>query len=515
MNKGPHFKWQQWLSPFASLVAVIVALVVMASAEWLLLKHKYPIGPFDEDSLRLISALSVIVLTGFLAHLIYAMSLSKDLMEKFKSETLAQERKLATDLNKLVNDADVCGLARVYANRTDASSAVTAAIAAAEKQIWLLGIAFSQCVSLDGVMREFVRKKNYIKVPGSRDESKPLDVRILLLDPFRSPAVFRTFLESDRLDISRIVGVKKDGPYGLPRDDDLVNVEQLLKLTLYSHLNRAADMLTYEANKFLQPMVRFYAHNPSCWLVVTEKLAFFEPYTFGQPEEPDGQCIGKYFPVFEFRQGGEPYKVLRDHLDKMWRTTNVSFYHFEARNREEVKRTLLNSILKARSPWLRAAHLALVYKGEERRAWPHDFCPGHMQVTVRPDSKNKSYSATILDSSRRGMGLEIHVNEKEWDPQEGEIINLIELSADEKKKDPLSAVLMERFVNRKLFVVYRQWSASKEFVRIGVYRRRRKDNVEMRASPEASPNKECNVSQSTPTAATDLPSAGKSGFSES
>lgn len=57
----------------------------------------------------------------------------------------------------------------------------------AQKRIWMLGIGLNVRINVKSIFSKLEQKKN-----------AGVDVRILMLDAFRSTAVFRTLLESDQ-----------------------------------------------------------------------------------------------------------------------------------------------------------------------------------------------------------------------------------------------------------------------------------------------------------------------------
>ncbi len=85
-------------------------------------------------------------------------------------------------LSELSRCANFTGLNKIYDDREKAARDIVESIKAAEKRIWLLGIAFQEPLRLKSLI-PFLR------------ESKAEEIKLLLLDPLRSPAVFRAFLE--------------------------------------------------------------------------------------------------------------------------------------------------------------------------------------------------------------------------------------------------------------------------------------------------------------------------------
>jgi len=356
---------------------------------------------------------------------------------------------LAGQINQLISASSKVGLRAIYPMRnSDVEKDVLAAVRGATKTVWLLGIAFSEQVSFAQLINELVEKKEDIKLLGSEGG---LDVRILLLDPLRSPAVFRTFLETpDLSDVLRIVGKPETDTPAI--DPDLPH---LFDQTLYRHIAHSVALLRNHPNMFLRPLVKFYAHNPNCWLVIADDVAFYEPYALGRPAKMAAAdpCLGPYMPVFVFQKSAQPFAILESHFDRLWRTTNVGVFHFDAY--WKVKETVTQGIFDQRLRWFRSVHAGLERTGIERREWPHNFCEGRWPLAVKWfDASYQQLSqidipGTVRDSSLNGLSLELGPFAAANRPQMGHLLQLV---WDRAKTPPLAGEFLRSFSNRELQV---------------------------------------------------------------
>lgn len=288
--------------------------------------------------------------------------------------------------NDLVRAAKDCNLTAIYKNRLDAGlcSEVKTAVKDAGDTVCLLGISFSGAIPFSDLVESVLERD-----PGRR----PKDFRILLLDPFRSPAVFRTFLETKLESVRRIVGYERREQPDLP----FLSVQRL-----YQDFDTSLTVLKRHASE-LRHSAKYYAHNPNCWLVIADGVAYFQPYSFGKSTETSADpTLGPYLPVLRFQSGGEPFKILKDHFDKLWKTTNVDIFHIEAR--EKNKNTILKRIFQRRQYWFRE-----VYRGlsgvQELREYARQPCADACQVPVI--WKAQSLSAEVRDSSGGGLSLKL------------------------------------------------------------------------------------------------------------
>jgi hypothetical protein len=101
-----------------------------------------------------------------------------------------------------------CGIVQLYGDREAATSAVIQSVKSANDRVWLLGIALHDCFNVGRSVGQLT------KLAAEFDEHDEANletggVRILLQDPYRTSAIFRTFLESEGDRVKRIVQFAK------------------------------------------------------------------------------------------------------------------------------------------------------------------------------------------------------------------------------------------------------------------------------------------------------------------
>jgi hypothetical protein len=313
----------------------------------------------------------------------------------------------------LTGNALACGMKYIYKNRSAAAPEVSDAIRAARSRVWLLGIAFDKNVNLTEIPEDKPSLAECLKT--KKMENKDFDLKILLLNPLRSPAVFRSFLESDP---SRV-------------EDILQNPKLFLEQDLYSKVVLTLDFIKGKGNELFKDAVRLYAHDPSCWLVIVDNLAYYEPYTFGGAPRQTDPCLGGYLPVFRFDQNsatddetrsskGPSFAVLEDHFAKLWITSDSDFFLYELQNNEP--ENIISEIFRSRKTWFRTVQRSLDHwekhkadwyehqRWPERRSHPRILCETTSSLCLEWEVGNGSNrfsraDATIVDFSQNGIYL--------------------------------------------------------------------------------------------------------------
>jgi hypothetical protein len=324
----------------------------------------------------------------------------------------------------LIDSSNKCGIADIYNKRASARKDIMDDIEDAKVRVWLLGVGLNVHVDVEDI------------IPNLRDKKKDgVDVRILMLDAFRSTAVFRTFLESSMDQAKRIIDYYEKlcmQDVSDPRERDVYFNERLCRRfesTCKALLNTPE----------LEPCVKFYAHTPSCWLVITDSKAYFQPYTFGSlpPRQEISQkseihdthtadeTIGDLLPVFKFQshKNIDTFKVLEDHFLKLWATSDCSLFHIQARQND--KEGILKRIFDTRREWLRHVYSVLyTTRGKESydrqpgevirdksgrkeyRLYERQICPEPVKVTFKfKQNGGKVFEGGIVDSSREGIAI--------------------------------------------------------------------------------------------------------------
>lgn len=314
--------------------------------------------------------------------------------EVFRDELVQSQRLTAA--------AASSGLTAIWPERRGAAvDEIKGAIRLAQRRVWLLGVAFADSLSLEDLLNSLAQRPQ---------AAEPVDVRILLMDPLRAPAIYRTLLESTDATLSQIVNCERPS-----------NLDPLFDQRHLPAFHRNLGVLKRRPDA--ERIVRFYESNPSCWLVLCDDAAYYEPYTFGVDEPAGGGvCMGALMPVFRFQalEGNSVFQLLEQHFRKLWLTSQTGLVHAEARlaHASEILARMFRP--DQRGVWfrqiagsLRAARerppdfqqkidARLVprqrcrWTGEVRVKWSDDAGPGRHQAI-----------ATIRDFSESGFALEL------------------------------------------------------------------------------------------------------------
>ncbi len=234
------------------------------------------------------------------------------------------------------------GLSKVHISRgKEVAEDLTVDLSNAEKRIWLLGVGLSNNFAITN--SETLRELNG-KINGE------VDVRILLLDPLRSPALFRAFLESSCEEFESIITADRSSVDKPPVDDPYDAHQLFVSIqNAYVSLRRLPNF---------ENRVRFYGQTPICWAAIIDEKAYFQPYTFGDlSDDPKNPFIGHQMPVIVLQGRTRPIRILEDHFDRLWRTSDVDLFHLGGRI--IAKEILLWKMFKQRLPWFRQVYGAL------------------------------------------------------------------------------------------------------------------------------------------------------------
>jgi hypothetical protein len=349
----------------------------------------------------------------------------------------------------------ICSPAQLEQKQREFEKRLRTQMGQARKRIWLLGVSLSRKLVLDDDLTKLLKDKLSAPVAAPVDK---FQVRILLLDAIRSPAVFRTFLET-RADVFAEFADFCEQDKRIQRT--VHREHDYFKQRLYQSFDNALSAL--HRAKLPPETIRFYAHNPNGWLVIIDDTAYYQPYTFGGCSVYDARVSfpeGQQMPVFEFRRGAteDVFNLLEDHFRKLWLTSDEDLFMMGARY--EDRRNFLDAILQWRKEWLGyvygALHAAMRRRddGDERKT-PRRFCesaPPYKQVKVTWPDPADTYAepAVIADYSSRGARLKFKGTVS---PEEGMVVKVILPEAEnrvELKTRPLWE-LTANFLRRELF----------------------------------------------------------------
>lgn len=402
-----------FLKFFPRHILTIAALAIVIAAKILLTIVHGQFSVFES-----LDHIFLILLVALLVHLLDHYLLWKDVIEMNRT-TLD---KLRREQNLLLDSVIECGITKVYRSRYAARIDIRHAIPKATKRIWLLGVGLNVIIDVDSLIKDLEERR-----------AEDVDVRIMMLDAFRSTAVFRTFLESDPETVGRMLRHYEQS------STDSVDKTLYFTRRLCSKFEYICERL--RGSKVLLGCVKFYAHTPLCWMVIVDDEAYFQPYTFGtlpqdlrtrflgdkrkveeQFTEPDMETIGDLMPVLRFEDvnEGSPIRVLVDHYKKLWSTSDEDLFHILPRQFN--KESLLKKIFDERATWLRHVYGAIHTnrkpfehepydsKTEKYRKFTRKICPTRIDVTFTTLGLGTPLirSAHIYDFSRFGIGLDAH-----------------------------------------------------------------------------------------------------------
>jgi hypothetical protein len=314
------------------------------------------------------------------------------------------------DSNTIIKATTECGLKNIYPSRNDDFKAdLIADIKKAKTRISLLGIGLSEKINLKDDLLPLLNSK-----------SGKLDIKILLLDGLRSPAVFRTFLESRADTVRAIINTDRSSPVEHPLEDPYFNQR------LYQDFESAYKTLSREPR--FKAAVRFYSHSPSCWLAIIDNTVYFQPYTFGRCEgtSRDNLSIGSLMPVFKFQSetGVKALRIFEDHFNKLWITSDADLFIIGGRIADRSR--LVRRIFKEREEWF--THIFKAFQenkkpaGGDRRKYPRRPCeslPNDVTVTWGFNRDVQERKAEIVNFSFEGMLLGL-----KNPPNKGEIVRI-------------------------------------------------------------------------------------------
>jgi hypothetical protein len=309
-------------------------------------------------------------------------------------------------ISQVYSPAVECGIVQLYQTRENATQDVIQSVESANDRVWLLGIALHDCFNVSRSINYLMRLAADIE---KRDEttSESSGVRILLQDPYRTSAIFRTLLESEGSRAKRIVQFAKAS-----LNKDGVGLNPLLGQGIFSKLRGTIDALNSQDE--LRAAVRFYGHNPNCWLAIVDNVAYFEPYTFGrkklQESDQREECLGSNMPIIKVQQQehGGLFEILESHFKHVWETSDIGLLHMEARRVDEDD--LILNVFKKEFDWLESVYKVLYRRVDKKEDLdqrrfsrrPCESLQTDVKVLCQP---HQEQDAKIRDYSEFGLGL--------------------------------------------------------------------------------------------------------------
>lgn len=336
------------------------------------------------------------------------------------------------DTATLFESANACGLKRIFYSRGDDNlrKSIEADIRQASERVWLSGVGLDEVINLASLLP--LIKDKIEATEGGNEATREFDVKLLLLDALRSPALFRTFLEIRDDEFKAIINTNRE-PTGHADDPYFQKTLYQTFYTRYTDLSNRREFW---------PAVRFYGHTPLCWLVIIDQNVYFQPYTFGRGETGNSgnPRIGHHMPVFKFQIQDEAstktFSILSDHFKKLWSTSDTDLFHLGLRifNRGRI----LRHIFKTRGKWFQYVYDVLYKSGADRRdadERPHGDAAAH-DVKHKPGDDRRKYPRKPCQSVKPPlMRIEWKQDGAATQRAEGHIINfsrvamLLELAA--------------------------------------------------------------------------------------
>jgi hypothetical protein len=308
---------------------------------------------------------------------------------QMKTEGLSDETPdKIRDYKNFIGPAEDLGLTTIYESRhSGLRKDIIADIEGAKDRVWILGVGLKYTLNIsDPEVYQAVKRKY--------DAGK--DVKILLLDGLRSPAVFRALLESDEETFKQIVRTDRSKPFKPPADDPY------FKHPLYTNFRAVHEHLDWLG---LKEAVRFYAHSPNCWLVIVDDKIYYQPYSFGDGpghEPADGQRM----PVLKFKEPSPPASILSVHFNKLWQTSEFDLFQTTARIKS--REIILHKLFELRSGWFRHVYGVLHNKtspGKDRRTYSRQRCISPNLVATVKWPGGVVTKSKVVNHSREGVLL--------------------------------------------------------------------------------------------------------------
>lgn len=311
----------------------------------------------------------------------------------------------------LTGPAADLGLTAIYESRDSGlREDIVADIEGAAERVWLLGVGLNYTFSISD-------PDVYQRLKRKHDEG--VDVKVLLLDGLRSPAVFRALMESTPEMFERIIDTDRSDPFEPPGDDPYFKHPLY---TNFTNVHAQLDWLGFEG------AVRFYAHSPNCWLVVVDDRIYYQPYTFGDGRV-EAPAAGQRMPVIKFVEPSQPALILKEHFSKLWHTSEFDLFQTSARIMS--REIILSKLFELRSGWFRHVYGVLHggkspggerhatrprpprrkrcdgagSPGEDRRTYSRQNCISPNLVAVVTWPGGRLTKAKIVNHSREGVLL--------------------------------------------------------------------------------------------------------------
>lgn len=301
----------------------------------------------------------------------------------------------------LAKQASGFGLTRIHPGSENAArESVLEAVRRAKDQVYVLAIAGHRpvdVVEIIGAMRD------------QRSRARSVaNCKILLSNPFRGGAIFRSFLSANSAELGQLVEeAQRAHEEGASLD---INSE-IRRRTIPMYASALRARLDSDFAQF-QQCVRYYASDCQLWLVIADEVLFVKDMTFSRASDDVGEANrshSSHTPLLEYR--GTAAKNLihayARHVDELWRSATDDWDWIQARY--EQNDALYRKFFRDRWPWLRHA-----FKGAPRQ-YRHKFIRDldWPEIKLRLGD-SPEVAGTIVDASPGGLGITVGINPDGW-----------------------------------------------------------------------------------------------------
>lgn len=381
--------------PAQSYVLVVLILVMVVVMMQDRLPHELVV-PFE-------GFVGVIVL-----HLAATMVAQREIIEKFRGEVdriggqlsaLVSEKTDALDANaELRTTAErtatssmrSAGIEKISATRAELTVEIVSAIRNAEKEVLMIGVALHDTLNRQNLAPLLARKCD-----------AGVGVRLLLLDPVRTAAVFRSIVETQPHRVLDALSFRKT--------DHSRDKHPYFDLPLYNRFTQSFKKI--EDNPGLKNRVRYYGTSPLCWMIVADDTVFYKPYVYSRTKQ-QREGHDKAFdpmPVLVCRRTSEEGKALCQHLiehfNVVWASSLVT--HDMMAARKVGARHFIQQLFDDRSYQLRQILAGL--QSDQRKS-PRERClPPFLQLQVswtdNTLGSTESRSADLMEYNADAIAL--------------------------------------------------------------------------------------------------------------
>ncbi|MCB9852521.1 MAG: hypothetical protein H6819_05460 [Phycisphaerales bacterium] len=303
----------------------------------------------------------------------------------------------------LTTQASNCGLVAVHPGDQNAGQArVLDAVIQAKKRVYVVAIAGKRPVDVQAIIGSLQEPRGV----GCRVE----DCRILLANPFRSGAIYRSFLSASRHELEQLVEESRQAheSQSAPQGHST-----LLRRNIQKYAEALRNRLDGDLRCF-QSRVRYYSGDCQTWLVIADDVLFLKQMTFSRASDESGETDCSHSiatPILEFRGAGAQDVILayQHHVNEMWRAATDDWDWMEARYQQ--RDALYTKFFRDRWPWIRHT-----FENANPRQYRHKFIKDVDWPVVAMGGMDGEGTTigTVLDASPGGLGIQVAATPPNW-----------------------------------------------------------------------------------------------------